>query len=283
MASAPFPRSRTLIVAFEGWNDAGEAASGAVRRLRDHLGVEVVAELDPEDYFDYQFSRPMATIDPDGSRRILWPGVTMFAPVGPGAGGEAGVHLLLGTEPSRMWKTFAAEVLEFVQDVGIEFVVFLGAMLADVPHTRPIATFASSEDARLRDAFGIERSAYEGPTGIIGVLSDAFHTAQIPSVSIWASVPHYVHNSPSPKATLALLDRLAEFVAVEVPRDELVEDAANWETGIDQLADDDEEMASYIETLERARDTVDAPEATGDAIAEEFERYLKRRGDSGPQ
>ena len=281
MVSVPFSRNRALIVAFEGWNDAGEAASGAVRRLRDHLGSEVVAEIDPEDYFDYQFSRPMVTIRADGSRGITWPGVTMHAPSEPEAGD--GIYLLLGTEPSRMWKTFAAEVLEFVQDAGIDFVVFLGAMLADVPHTRPIATFASSEDAQVRTAFGIERSTYEGPTGIIGVLADAFGTEGIPTVSIWASVPHYVHNSPSPKATLALLDRLGEFVTVEVPRDELVEEAAVWESGIDQLADDDDEMASYIETLERARDTVDAPEATGDAIAEEFERYLKRRGDSGAQ
>lgn len=280
MVSVPFSRDRTLIVAFEGWNDAGEAASGAVRRLRDHLGVEVVAELDPEDYFDYQFSRPMVATGADGSRNIVWPSVTMFAPVdAPGHG----IHLLLGTEPSRMWKTFAAEVLEFVQDAGIEFVVFLGAMLADVPHTRPIATFASSEDADVRSTFGIERSSYEGPTGIIGVLSDAFQSEGIRTVSIWASVPHYVHNSPSPKATLALLDRLREFITVDAPREDLVDEAAVWESGIDQLAEDDEEMASYIETLERARDTVDAPEATGDAIAEEFERYLKRRGDSGTQ
>lgn len=283
MVSVPFPRTRTLIVAFEGWNDAGEAASGAVRRVRDHLGVEVAAELDPEDYFDYQFSRPMAAMRPDGSRHIVWPSVTMYAPAEMTGAHGSGIHLLLGTEPSRMWKTFAAEVLEFVQDAEIEFVIFLGAMLADVPHTRPIATFASSEHAEARTAFGIERSTYEGPTGIIGVLADTFHTAQIPSVSIWASVPHYVHNSPSPKATLALLDRLTEFIAVEMPRDELVEEALAWETGIDQLADDDDEMASYIETLEQTRDTVDAPEATGDAIAEEFERYLKRRGDTGPQ
>jgi len=279
MVPVPFSRDRTLIVAFEGWNDAGEAASGAVRRLRDHLDAEIVAELDPEDYFDYQFSRPMATTGPDGTRRILWPGVTFYSSPAP----DDAVRLLLGTEPSRMWKTFAAEVLEFAEDAGIEFVVFLGAMLADVPHTRPIATFASSEHPEVRAAFGVERSSYEGPTGIIGVLADAFQTAGIPTVSIWASVPHYVHNSPSPKATLALLDRLADFVAVEVPRDELVEEAVAWETGIDQLADDDDEMASYIETLERARDTVDAPEATGDAIAEEFERYLKRRGESPSQ
>jgi len=130
----------------------------------------------------------------------------------------------------------------------------------------------------VRAARDGERSSYEGPTGILGVLADARETAGIPTLSVWASVPHYVHNSPSPKATLALLDRLQEFLGIEVPRDELVEESAAWESGIDQLADDDEEMASYIETLERARDTVEASEATGDAIAEEFERYLRRRG-----
>lgn len=273
MEAAPFPMGKVLIVAFEGWNDAGEAASGAVRRLRDHLPVTPVAEIDPEDYFDYQFSRPVVSTGLDGTRRILWPGVTFFAP----EGDATDVHLLLGTEPSRAWKTFAREILEVVADYDIDLVVFLGAMLADVPHTRPIATGATSESAELRDAFpGVERSQYEGPTGILGVLSEAFEQAGIPSLSVWASVPHYVHNSPSPKATLALLDRLRELVSIEVPREDLVAEAAEWESGIDQLADDDEEMASYIETLERARDTVDAPEATGEAIAEEFEKYLRR-------
>jgi len=140
MGPVPFSRSTTLVVAFEGWNDAGEAASGAVRRLRDLLDVEPVAELDPEDYFDYQFSRPIVTTAEDGSRRILWPGVSFFSP----AVRDDTVHLLLGSEPSRMWKTFAGEVLELIQDAGIEFVVFLGAMLAGVTHPRPSSSFASS-------------------------------------------------------------------------------------------------------------------------------------------
>jgi len=272
MTDEPRPTGRVLIAAFEGWNDAGEAASSAVRRLRDARSLAPVAELDPEDYFDYQFSRPVATIAADGERRILWPGVTFFAP----EAGDGDLRLLLGTEPSRMWKTFAAEVLEMVEDHEIDLVVFLGAMLADVPHTRPISTFASSESSELRRRFGVERSEYEGPTGILGVLADAFERAGIPTLSIWASVPHYVHNSPSPKATLALLDRLQQLIGIELPRDELVAESAEWESGIDQLADDDEEMASYIETLERQRDTVDSPEASGESIAEEFERYLRR-------
>ena len=274
MADEPNSR-RVLVVAFEGWNDAGEAASNAVRRLRDELPVRPIAEIDLEDYFDYQFTRPVATIDADGERRILWPGVTCF---GPELGAPTQVHLLLGTEPSRMWRTFAVEVLDRVQQLGVELVVLLGAMLADVPHSRPISTFATSETPELRAALGVERSEYEGPTGILGVLADAFGRAGVPTLSIWASVPHYVHNSPSPKATLALLDRLQEFTGIEVPRDELVAESVQWESGIDQLAVDDEEMASYIETLERQRDSADEHEGTGDAIAEEFERYLRRRG-----
>jgi len=275
MTDEPLSRGRILIAAFEGWNDAGEAASAAVRRLRDELPVTPAAEIDPEDYFDYQFSRPVAAIGPDGERRILWPGVTFFAPASDAAGG---VHLLLGTEPSRMWKTFAAELLEMIEDHEIDLVVFLGAMLADVPHTRPISTFASSDSPEVREALGVERSQYEGPTGIIGVLADVFERAGIPTVSVWASVPHYVHNSPSPKATLALLDKLQELIGVEVSRDELVAESAEWESGIDQIAGDDEEMASYIETLERQRDDVDAAEASGESIAEEFEKYLRRHG-----
>ncbi len=277
MTGESFLGARVLIAAFEGWNDAGEAASGAVRRLRDEFALAAVAEIDPEEYFDYQFSRPVAAIGPDGERHILWPGVTVFAPEDE----STSVHLIIGTEPSRMWKSFAAELLEIVEQHDIDLVVFLGAMLADAPHTRPISTFASSESAEVRDAFeAVERSQYEGPTGIVGILSDAFDRAGIPTMSIWASVPHYVHNSPSPKATLALLDKLQELVGIEVPRDELVAESAEWESGIDQLADDDEEMATYIETLERQRDTVDAPEASGDAIAEEFEKYLRRHDGS---
>jgi len=275
MAEHPFSRRRPLVIAFEGWNDAGEAASAAVRRMRDHLDVEKLTELDPEEYFDYQFTRPIIATGADGVRRISWPGVAFYGP----PTGEDGIHLILGTEPSRSWKTFAGQILDIVTALDIDFVVMLGAMLADVPHSRPIATYATSENAHVCARFRIERSQYEGPVGILSVLAEAFEQAGIPTVSIWASVPHYVHNSPSPKATLALTDRLQEFIDVDLPRDDLVEDALAWETGIDQLAEDDDEMASYIETLERARDSVDATEMSGEAIAEEFERYLRRRGE----
>ena len=298
--STGFASGRLLVVAFEGWNDAGEAASNAVRTLEEQLELVPITTVDPEDYFDYQFNRPNISLDDDGNRVIEWPSVTMYGPadlessdiVPLAADAElavtgdngANVYLLVGTEPSRGWKTFVLEILEAVDTHGITAVVFLGAMLADVPHTRPISVFVSSENPSVRERLSIERSSYEGPVGILSVLSDAAEKAGIPTLSIWASVPHYVHNAPSPKATLAIIDKLEEIIDVVIPRGELVDEAAAWETGIDALASDDDDMTNYIEQLEQARDTVDSPEASGEAIAHEFEKYLRRedgKPDSG--
>jgi len=276
---AEFAKGRLLVVAFEGWNDAGEAASGAVKTLKEQLEVETLMAIEPEDYFDYQFNRPSIGFDDDGKRVLVWPSVTMYGPDDADATDES-VYLLVGTEPSRGWKTFTGEVLDAIVANGITGVVFLGAMLADVPHTRPISVFTSSENPDVREQFTLERSTYEGPVGILSVLADAAENAGVPTVTIWASVPHYVHNAPSPKATLALIDKLEEIIDVVIPRGELVDEATAWETGIDALASDDDDMSSYIEQLEQARDTVDSPEASGDAIAQEFERYLQR-GDEG--
>lgn len=296
MADAPFAGGRLLVVAFEGWNDAGEAASGAVRTLKDQLELYPIAEVDPEDYFDYQFNRPSVAADEAGNRQLIWPSVTVYGPVKPKAAGRRGrdkttaaprgvsdnasnIYLLLGTEPSRGWKTFTSEILDVLEANDITSIVFLGAMLADVPHSRPISVFTSSENSDVRAALGIERSGYEGPVGILSVLGDAAERIGITTMSIWASVPHYVHNAPSPKATLALIDKLEEIIDIVIPRGELVTEAAAWESGIDALAGDDDDMASYIEQLEQARDTVDSPEASGEAIAQEFERYLRRAAD----
>jgi len=296
-------QGRLLVVAFEGWNDAGEAASGAVRALKELLDLYAIAEVDPEDYFDYQFNRPTISNDDDGNRELVWPGVTVYGPTTPNTAASArkldaapraglaattasaasadrsNVYLLLGTEPSRGWKSFTREILDVIEVNQIQSIVFLGAMLADVPHSRPISIFTSSENPLVRSVLGIERSGYEGPVGILSVLADAAEKSGVATMSIWASVPHYVHNAPSPKATLSLLDKLEEILDVVIPRGDLIEEAAAWESGIDALAGDDEDMASYIEQLEQARDTVDSPEASGDAIAEEFERYLRRGGD----
>ena len=282
MSDSGFVDGTVLVVAFEGWNDAGEAASGAARALRDQLGLVAVYDVDPEVYFDYQFSRPMISIDENGRRMISWPAVTLFGP----ADGDGDVYVLLGTEPSRNWKSFAAEIMAEVDERGITSIVFLGAMLADVPHTRPINVVVSSDDPDVREEFDLVRSDYLGPVGILSVLAVGAQALGIPSASIWASVPHYVHNAPAPKATLALIDRLEDFVPVSLDRGTLADEATAWVSGIDALAEEDDEMAAYISQLEQARDTVDSPEASGDAIAEEFERYLRRRGrqpgDSSP-
>lgn len=291
-----FSRGRILVVAFEGWNDAGEAATTAVRMVRDAMPLVPILDMDPELYIDYQFNRPTVDTDEHGERRLTWPGATMYGParrgrtrgVAPEVSRPEGpridrtnLFVLLGTEPSRTWKGFVAEIVDAALVADVEGIVMLGAMLADVPHTRPISTFATSEDAEVRVDLDLERSSYEGPVGILSVIGDAAAKVGIPSVSIWASVPHYVHNAPSPKATLALIERLEGVLGVSVPRGDLEEDAAEWENGIDALANEDEDMAAYIEQLEKARDTVDSPEASGEAIAREFERYL-RRGDRGP-
>jgi hypothetical protein len=295
---------RLLVVAFEGWNDAGEAASGAVSMLKDLLDLYPIAEIDAERYFDYQFNRPTITQDEEGARLLVWPTVVTYGPTavrGPRApeiaeapsgsvgGNASNIYLLLGTEPSRNWKSFTAEIMATIAENQITGVVFLGAMLADVPHTRPISIFVSSENAELRRQLSVEKSSYEGPVGILSVLGEAAEKAGIPTVSIWASVPHYVHNAPSPKATLAIVDKLEELIDVVIPRGELVDESAAWESGIDVLASEDDEMATYIAQLEQARDTVDSPEASGEAIAQEFERYLRRRdgkadgrGSTGP-
>ena len=292
MPNAGMLNGRLLVVAFEGWNDAGEAASGAVSMLKDLLDLYPIAEIDAERYFDYQFNRPTVTQDDDGNRLLVWPTVVTYGPtsvlgqrsqqstdtesatIGENA---SNIYLLLGTEPSRNWKSFTAEIMTTITENQITGVVFLGAMLADVPHTRPISVFVSSENEQLRRELSVEKSSYEGPVGILSVLAEAAEKAGITTVSIWASVPHYVHNAPSPKATLAIIDKLEELIDVVIPRGELVDESAAWESGIDVLASEDDEMATYIAQLEQARDTVDSPEASGEAIAQEFEKYLRRR------
>jgi hypothetical protein len=289
---AGFEGGRLLVVAFEGWNDAGEAATGAAKLLVERLGLVEIAAVDPELYFDYQFTRPTIVLGEDGTRRLEWPGAAIMGPGGlpasdedddrvTGPGAEA-LHVLLGAEPARSWKGFAAELIDAALAADIEGIVLLGAMLADAPHTRPLSVFASSENPEVRSALGVERSTYEGPVGILSVIADQAERAGIPTVSLWASVPHYVHNAPSPKAVLALLGKVEELTGLSIPRGSLEVDAKAWEAGVDALAADDDEMAGYITQLEQARDAVDAPEASGEAIAQEFERYLRRRGE-GPE
>ncbi|MBN9158624.1 MULTISPECIES: PAC2 family protein [unclassified Microbacterium] len=273
--------SRILVAAFDGWNDAGEAASAAAEQIDDGT-FDLVHAVDPELYFDYQWARPTLERDQDGNRSLRWPSARMQRPTGTAGDGEPRLWLLTGTEPARAWQAFSAEFIDAALSEDITGFVTLGAMLSDVPHTRPISIFASSENAEVRDALGIERSTYEGPIGILSALDHAAEQAGIPALSLWANVPHYVQTgSASPKATLALLDRLHEVTGVDVPRGTLATEAAMWEATIDAAAAEDEEMAAYIAQLEAKRDTWDSPDASGEAIAQAFERFFRRNGE-GP-
>ncbi|MGW9628865.1 PAC2 family protein [Microbacterium sp. NPDC055521] len=271
--------SRIVVAAFDGWNDAGEAASGAIAALRAAGEYEQVHAVDPELYFDYQYTRPSSRVDADGRRELHWPEATLWRPTRPVDEGPE-LWLLTGSEPARAWQAFANEFVDVALRDDVTGLVTIGAMLSDVPHTRPISVFASSQDERVRQVHGLEKSSYEGPVGILSVFDQFFSQAEIPSASLWASVPHYVASaSPSPKATLALLDRLEELTGVGPEREHMRTEAAAWEASIDAAAAEDEDMAEYIRQLERTRDTWDSPDASGDAIAQAFERYLRRRGD----
>lgn len=272
---------RVLVVAFDGWNDAGEAATAAVTQLRETRTYEPVYSVDPELYFDYMYTRPHVEADADGRRSLRWPEATMWRPQATARGTR--LWVLGGAEPARAWKAFASELIDVALREDITGLVALGSMMSDVPHTRPITVFGGSDNEGLRTALGLERSTYEGPVGILSVIAHAAEEAGIPTAALWASVPHYVAgHSPSPKATLALLDRLEELTGAKVARGSLAGEALAWEATIDAAAADDEEMTEYIRQLEQTRDTWDSPEASGDAIASEFERYLRHRGE-GPR
>jgi len=280
LSAVPPLRDPVMVAAFEGWNDAGEAASGAVAHLEQVWGAELLAELDPEDYHDFQVNRPTVSLGEDGRRVITWPTTRLYWSR-PGGGGRD-VVLVRGIEPSMRWRSFVDELLGHAQRLGVTTLVTLGALLADVPHTRPIPVTATSDDDGLLERLALEPSRYEGPTGIVGVLQEGANRAGVPALSLWAAVPHYVGQAPSPKATLALLRRVEELLDVTVPLQDLPEDARAWEHGVDELAAEDGEIGEYVRQLEQAKDTADLPEASGEAIAREFERYLRRRDDGSP-
>ena len=271
----PQLRSPVLIAAFEGWNDAADAASSVVDHLARVWNARVVAAIDPEDFYDFQVNRPLVGTGDDGMRRITWPSTQLSVCSPPGSTRD--VILLRGIEPNMRWRQFCAELLAACDELGGELVVTLGALLADTPHTRPIPVTGTATEPELVDRLKLEQSTYEGPTGIVGVFQDACMRLDIPAVSYWAAVPHYVAAPPCPKATLALIGQLEDLLEVSIPLGDLPEDARAWERGVDELAEEDEDVADYVRALEETRDTTDLPEAQGDAIAREFERYLKRR------
>ncbi|AEE45912.1 PAC2 family protein [Cellulomonas fimi] len=264
-----------MLAAFEGWNDAGSAATQALQHLHEAWGAEQVDELDPEEYHDFQVNRPTVGTGPDGRRGITWPTTAVAVAETSRAGRR--IVLVHGIEPSMRWRRYCAELLDIAAGMGVRTVVTVGALLADVPHTRPIPVNATSEDAALREAAGLEPNTYEGPTGIVGVLQHEAAARGLRSLSLWAAVPHYVAHPPSPKATLAILHRVEQLLGEPVPLGDLPDDAAAWQLGVDELAGEDNEIGEYVRQLEEAKDTADLPEASGEAIAREFERYLRRR------
>ncbi|MDV9188997.1 PAC2 family protein [Streptomyces sp. SR27] len=270
-----------MVAAFEGWNDAGDAASTAVAHLDREWKGEVFAALDAEDYYDFQVNRPTVFLE-NGVRKITWP-TTRLSVVRVGGDKPRDLVLVRGIEPSMRWRSFCNELLAFAHELGVEMVVILGALLGDTPHTRPVPVSGVTSDPDLARTMDLEETRYEGPTGIVGILQEACTHAGVPAVSLWAAVPHYVSQPPNPKATLALLNRLEDLIGLRIPLGELPEDARAWQLGVDQLAAEDSEVAEYVQTLEEARDTAELPEASGEAIAREFERYLRRREPgSGP-
>ncbi|WP_106403622.1 PAC2 family protein [Actinocorallia populi] len=280
LESVPELDRPVLVAAFEGWNDAGEAASGVIDHLAESWGARQIAELDPDDYYDFQVTRPSVRLAGDGDRReIVWPTTRIFT-----ARLESGrdVVLLHGIEPNMRWRAFCREITDYLVRLGVQSAVLLGALLADSPHTRPVPVSGSAADLGLGETLALEPSRYEGPTGILGVLQDGCDGLGITTVSLWAQVPHYVSSPPSPKATLALLRRVEDILDVTVPLGELPEQSRAWEEGVNELAEQDTEVADYVRTLEEQKDAAELPEASGESIAREFERYLRRRGMEPP-
>ncbi|HEX2363158.1 MAG TPA: PAC2 family protein [Jiangellaceae bacterium] len=264
-----------LVAAFEGWNDAGEAATAVIEHLAESWQAAAVGQLDPENYYDFQVHRPHVSVDESGVRSLDWP--TTQVSVARASRSGRDVVLVRGIEPNMRWRAFCAELLQAASDLGVERIVTLGALLADVPHTRPVPVTVSTSDESLAKAMGLERSRYQGPTGIVGVLQDAATRAGFAATTLWAAVPHYVAQSPCPKATLVLLRRIEDLLNVPVPLGDLPDEARAWQHGVEELATEDPEIADYVRRLEQARDTTELPEASGEHIAREFERSLRRR------
>jgi proteasome assembly chaperone (PAC2) family protein len=266
-----------LIAAFRGWNDGAQAASLAAGYLAKTWDADRFAEVDPENFFDFQATRPHVSLEEGVTRRIDWP-ETGFYHARPD-GLDRDVVLLLGIEPNLRWRTFIGLVVGLAADLGIELMITLGALLADVPHTRPSPVTGSASDSDLVERLGLSSSRYEGPTGIVGVLHDACKERGIPSASLWAAVPHYVSLTPSPRAAVALAERLGRLLGVEIDVEELEEAAQSYEEQVSEAVASDEETASYVEELERRADqleeTSDLP--SGDALAAELTRFLRER------
>ena len=266
-------RDPAVVIAFSGWNDAANAASDLAERLIEALPGDELQSIDDETYFDFQATRPLVRREADGAW-IEWPSIR-FRRL---RHETRDIIMVVGPEPNLRWRSFCREIVERVEQLSPSITLTLGAMLADTPHSRPFPTGLYAHTDDLRERLGFESSTYSGPTGIIGVLSQALAHAGLPSASLWVSVPHYVCNPPNPKAQLQLLERLETALCVQFDRDDLETAAASWIEAVDELAGQDPDIGEYIEQLEEARDQEVVEENSGERIAEEFEKYLRHRG-----
>jgi proteasome assembly chaperone (PAC2) family protein len=273
-----------LIMAFQGWNDGGQAATLAAGYLARLWGARKFADIDPELFVDFQATRPRVTLTDGSTRRIEWPENVFYRARIPGTNRDA--VILVGVEPNYRWRTITELVADLVRDLGIEMVVTFGALLADVPHTRPAPVTGAASDPKLVDELGLQLSRYEGPTGIVGVILDACRRESIPSVSLWAAVPHYVSLAPSPRAARALCDRLGGMLGIGIEVGELAEAETSYVEQVSEAVASDADTQAYVEELEQRADSLDWLEESGDlpsgeALANEITRYLRERDANG--
>jgi predicted ATP-grasp superfamily ATP-dependent carboligase len=278
----PQLRSPALICAFKGWNDAGEAASAALGFLIESFDAREVARIDPEDFYDFTAVRPTVRMSEGRTRVIEWPANTLHAATVPGT--DRDLLMLQGVEPSLKWGTFTNTVIDMARQLGVQTVVTLGALLADVPHTRDIPMTGICSDAELVERLGFQQSTYEGPTGMVGVLHHAFTEAHLPAVSLWASVPHYVAAAPNPKAALALIRSFEGVAGVAVDASDLEQSAEEYQRQVDAAVATDPDVKSFVERLEQTLDEVSdelAPDPdqlpSADSIARDFQRFLRQK------
>jgi predicted ATP-grasp superfamily ATP-dependent carboligase len=274
-------RAPALVCAFTGWNDAGDAASAGLQYLGASLKATRFARIDPEDFYDFQATRPKIKFVEGRTRSIEWPEVEIYAAHVPRAPRD--LVLIQGAEPSMRWRGFCRLIVDLAEALGTQLVVTLGALLADVPHSRPVPITGFSSDDALTQRLGLQQSGYEGPTGIVGVLHSACQEAGLPSASLWASVPHYVAAAPNPKAALALVRKLESLVGVSVDAEELEHSAADYERQVSLAVQSDPDVQAFVERLERAaaeeEEEIAAQDLpSGDVIAREFQRFLRQRG-----
>jgi predicted ATP-grasp superfamily ATP-dependent carboligase len=276
-------RAPAMVCAFQGWNDAGDAASSAVSFLASSLHARRFARIDSEEFYDFQSNRPSVRFNEENEREIVWPTVEVFEAQAPRAPRD--LVLVQGVEPSLRWRSFTGHIVDLAEALGVQVVVSLGALLGDVPHTRPVAISGHATDPALMERLGVHgsgTSSYEGPTGIVGVLHNACAQAGLPSASLWAGVPHYVAAATNPKAALALVRRVEGLIGVSVDVSELESAAADYERQVGLAVQSDPDIQAFVERLEQAAESdeeetgEDVP--SGDILAREFQRFLRQRG-----